>query len=259
MTARITSRQNGQILKLVGDVVASLNPSKEDTQQRILARGGIFQRRLKDILIAMLAEYFILLPDEGALEWMRKRAGKDEAEAKRIISGYRRGAQEHDIADEVPCHILVMSGVTTKQTIPTVGSCWDNFNYLQNWDFPDPPTEEGMFSLIPTLLRDSTRKNVGEQRDLLAQVRRQLDLPENHLAGFGPVTHLAGAALTHKTAGRDIFADKIVRTETCDSDGRRLSLYWNEGRLCCGHWIFDGERSDDVGVLACGVEKALGR
>lgn len=36
----------------------------------------------------------------------------------------------------------------------------------------------------------------------------------------------------------------------CDSDGNRLNLNWNEGRLNCDNWNFDEERNDNVGVLA---------
>lgn len=260
MPARITSRQVGRIKQLLGESLEGLPFSKDTVQERLIGQGGVLKARFTALVIALVNGYFLLLSDDEAHEWLRRRAGKDEPETKRIITGYRRGAQEHELADSEPCHIVVASGATLKGTIPQIGPCWEDFHYLQGWNFPDPPTEECMFSLVPTLLQDSTRKTSDEQRTLLAQVRTRLELSESHLTGFGLITHLAGAALAyHKATNRDIFADKIARIETCASGGGRLYLDWNEGRLDCDGWGFDGERYDNVGVLACGVEKALGR
>lgn len=260
MTERITPGQKKQLTRFAEDAVGGVDIPK-DGAQRVIAQGGVFQRRLAALVCELAMVYFFLLSDEEAHEWLRRNARKKDQEAKRHILGYRRGAQEHEVADTEPCHVQVVSGATLKETIPTVGPCVDDFRYLQDWRFPDPPTTDSMFSLVPKLLRDSIRKNMDEQRELLAQVRQRLELPDNgnHLTGFGAVTHLAGAVLTYKVVGRDIFAGKIVHTETCDSGGYRLGLYWNGGRLGCGYWYFDEGRYDDVGVLACGVEKALGR
>lgn len=260
MTERITSRQIGRIKQLLGESLEGLPLSKDVVQERLIGQGGVLKARFKALVMA-LAKYFFLLSDEEAHEWLRRNAGKNEQEAKRRILGYRRGTREHKIPDSEPCHVLVAPGATMKQTIPTVGPCVKDFQYLQSWNFPDPPTQESLFSLIPTLLRDSTSKNVREQRELLARLRQRLELPDNgnHLAGFGSVTHLAGAALTYKAADRDIFAGQVIRTETCDSDGIRLFLSWDVGRLYCVRLYVADVRVGDVGVLACGVEQALGR
>lgn len=259
MPAGITPGQVGRIGQLLGEVLEEVNPSKDVVQERIIGKGGILKARFKEMIIAFAAEYFVLLSDDEAHEWLRRRAGKNESEAKRHIFGYRRGAREHEITDTESCHIAVFQGATMKQTIPILGPCWEDFSYLRCLNFPDPPTEESLFSLIPTLLADSTSKCVDEQRAFLAQVRTRLELPKSHLTGFGSVTHLAGAALTyHKATNRDIFAGKIARTETCDSVGVRLSLRWDVGRLNCARWGFVEERFGSVGVIACGVEKALG-
>lgn len=237
----------------------------------------MMRRRSRDAvrgqLRAFAAKYFVRLSDEEAEEWLRRRAGKDDAEARQIVSGYRRGAQEHEVPDRESCHIHVVAlialkgpfspavtGPTLKRTIPYIGLCANHFRYLQDWDLPDPPVQECILSLIPTLLRDSTYKRVEEQRALLAQVRPRLALPESHLTEFGSATHLAGAALSYEAAGRNIFAGKRVLTETCTADGLRLYLNredWNAGQLHCG--LSGNWRDRDLGVLACGVEKALGR
>ncbi|MBI4135543.1 hypothetical protein HY477_02305 [Candidatus Uhrbacteria bacterium] len=258
MTERITSRQIGRVKQLLGESLEGLPLSKDVVQARVIGQGGVLKRRFAALVLALANAYFILLTDEEAEEWLRKSANKDKAQAKRHILGYRRGTREEEIPDSATCHIQVVQGATLKRTIPQIGPCVEDFRYLQNWNFPDPPTTDCLFSLVPTLLRGSTRKNVTEQRALLAEVRQRLELPENHMAGLGSVTHLAGAALTHKAAGRDIFAGRIARTETYDSDGDRLHLYWDGGRLDCDYWDFVEERRGLVGVLACGVEQALG-
>ena len=259
MTARITSRQVGRIKQLLGEALEGTQLTKDVVQNRIIGQGGVLKKRFLAMVLALAAEYFILLSDEEADEWFRKVAGKTNDEARRLVTGYRRGAREHEVADSESCHIQVVSGATLKRTIPQIGPCVEDLRYLQGWYFPDPPTQDCVVSFIPTLLRDSTNETVNEQKVLLALVRSRLDLPESHLIGFGSVTHLAGVALVHKASGnRVIFAGKVARTDTCDSDGGRLSLVWCGGRLFCAYWLLDGERNDNVGVLACGVEKALG-
>ncbi len=258
MPEKITSPQIDRIQRLVEEALKGLPLSRDVVQRRVIEQGGLLKQRFAALVLALANSYFILLSDEEAEEWYCKFAGKNEADAKRIVLGYRRGAREEEIPDAEHCHVQVVSGVTLKQTIPTLGPCVEDFRYLKGWKFSDPPTKDCLFSLVPTLLRGSTGKTVGEQRALLAQVRQRLELPANHLTDFGSPTHLAGAALTHKAAGRDIFADKIARTETCDSDGDRLCLSWDEGRLYCDCWYFAEERGGDVGVVACGVEQALG-
>lgn len=240
MPERITSAQIDRIRQHVGEAVSGLT---KDGAQRLISQGGAF---------------FVLLSDAEVHEWLCRHAGKDEAGAKRLISGYRRGTSEHEIPEVEPCHVLVQPEATFKGTIPQFGPCVHDFKYLQDWNFPDPPTQECLLSLIPMLLPGSIRKNVAEQRELLAQVRQRLELPEHHLAGFGAVTHLAGAALAYKAAGRDIFDGKWARTETCCADSCRLDLFWGVGGLGCDRWDWDDERRGLVGVLACGVEKALG-
>lgn len=261
MTARITSRQIDRIKQLLGESLEGLPLEKNIVQDRLIGQGGVLKARFKALVMALAAKYFILLSDDEAHEWLRKFVGKSEQEAKRHILGYRRGTQEHEVPDSEQCHLLVAPEVTMKGTIPTVGPCVEDFRYLQGWNFPDPPTQESLFSLVPTLLKDSTGKSVEEQRELLAQTRRRLELPDNgnHLSGFGSATHLSGAALTYKAAGSDIFAGKIVRTAICVSVGVRLNLHWCGARLDCDYWFWGGGRFAYVGVLACGVEKALGR
>lgn len=260
MAERITPAQIGRIQKLLGESLEVLPLSRGVVQERVIGQGGMLKKRFTALVLALANTYFSLLSDEEAHEWLRKCADKSKHEATRLVTGYRRGAREEEIPDTEPCHVQVVSGTTLKETIPQVGLCVENFRYLKGWRFPDPPTTDSLFSLVPTLLRDSTGKTMGEQRELLMQTRQRLELPKSHLSNLGLVMHLAGAALTYKVAGRDIFAGKIARTETCRADGNRLYLRWAGERLNCGRWFWDvGFCVGPVGVLACGVEKALER
>ncbi|MDE3078314.1 MAG: hypothetical protein KGJ86_23060, partial [Chloroflexota bacterium] len=227
---QFTSRQRNQAEKLVGDVITSLNPGKDEFQQKVLdaKRAEIFQARIREVLVAMMARHFIPLTDEEALAWLVEQAKKSEPDAHQLIKGCRKGALEQGLANSVPCHFAVELGATLKQTIPTVGPCVEDFNYLQGWQFADVPTEHSLVSGVPVALRDTTNQNLGTQLKTLGAIEQRWGIP----AGFFsteliPTVYTAGVALAyHDLTQQQMFGDLWVRTGTCNSGGSRLDLSW---------------------------------
>ncbi len=100
-------------------------------------------------------------------------------------------------------------------------------------------------------------KTKDEQIQLLADFRTKLELPTNHMSGFGKVSLVAGLILAHfKATGERIPLNEYwVRTDTCDADGLCLDLgKFVSAGLFCGYWLCGGDADGDVGVLALGVE-----
>ncbi len=217
--------------------------------------------------IASPVAYFTLLSDDEAVEWNVEYGKKPEAEADQIVKGYRQKARKQDVADTVEIHAEVQPGCTFKRNIPQMGPTWKDFKYLQDWDFPDPPTEHSLVSWIPTPLAGSTCKNVFEQSGVIQMFKVEAKLPAWYEVSFGSATHVAGMALAHyKAAGpktasasyKDPFKNLSAFTETCEVDGNRLDLRWKLGSLCCGSsdWGYKG-RDPGFAVFAVGVVRAV--
>lgn len=155
----------------------------------------------------------------------------------------------------------ITAGFTLKKHAPKLGNCYEDFNYLQNWTLKnDEPTKDGIVFFIPRLIKNSTNKNKDEQLKLMAEVRKEYQLPDTHLTSFGSAALLTGLILTYfnNTGERTPLDDKWVRTDTLRGDGYRLCV----GRFgvagpCCGgyYWVDDGY--DGLGVFALGVELGL--
>lgn len=258
MTARITSRQIEQFAKLVRDALTSLKLSK-DGAQKILARGSVFLDRFKELILALAAEYFLLLSNDKAVAWIVEYGKKSETEARQIVNGFRSKAREQGIADNVKIHALVHPGCLFKRDMPLMGPCWEEFASLQDWDFPDPPTEHCLVSWVPAPLAESTTQNVAEQTATLAAFKTTADLPSWYEVSFGSATHVGGISLAHYQAtGKDPFAGLVVRTDICSAGGRRFRLLWRKGRLYCDDCSWGDGRYNDLAVFALGVVKALG-
>ncbi len=258
MTARITSRQKQQAQKFVGDTHTSINPTKEGMQRVLVSKS--FQARFKDLIIELAAEYFLLLSDNDAVVWIVEYVKKSEAEARQAVEGLRQKVRAHGVADSVKIHAEVRPGCLFKRDIPQMGPCWEDFRYLQDWVFPDPPTEHCLVSWIPVPLADSTAKSVSGQTAAIVKFKAEAGLPAWYEFSFGSVNHISGLALAHFNAtGKDPFNGLVVRTDTCRSDGYRLKLDWDQGRLYCDIWRWDGDSYPSLAVFALGVVKALGR
>jgi len=174
-------------------------------------------------------------------------------EYQAIVAKYRQLATEQGIPATHPVCYRVRAGFTLKRDAPLAGSCYDNFKYLQDWKFSDEPTQDGYVFWVPGVLQGSVLKNVGQQRQFLTETRTRLGLPAHHLSGFGSVALVAGLILAYfKATGERISLE--LRTDTCGTGGRRLSLYWHGGSINCEHWYGDDDSSDNVGVPALGAE-----
>jgi hypothetical protein len=166
---------------------------------------------------------------------------------------YRREATDQGKPVAYPICYRVRASFTLKLHAPLAGPCYKKFQYLQDWDFAPEATEDGYVFWIPGVLQGSTSKSVSQQRQFLVETRTRLGLPAHHMSSFGRVALVAGLILAHfKITGERISL--VMRTDTCDADGDRLCLDWNEGELSCGYWYGDDGPYDFVGVPALGVE-----
>ncbi|MBI2444069.1 MAG: hypothetical protein HYV42_02400 [Candidatus Magasanikbacteria bacterium] len=259
MNPKFTSRQKSQAGKLLEDMIESLGPSKDDLQRVLTSKA--FQPRLREVLVALMARYFLPLTDEEALAWLVEQAQKSGSDAKRLVDGCRKGALEQGLANSVPCHFAVEAGATLKQTIPTLGPCVEDFKHLQDWSFADVPTEHCLISGVPAALRETTSQNMATQLTTLGAVENRWGVPPGFFSKeLLHTVYVAGVALTHfNLKKRDMFfGDLWVRTGTCDADGYRLELFWDQGRLSCDDWHWDEFGSSYLAVAALGVTKALG-
>ncbi len=258
---QFTSRQRNQAEKLLGDVITSLNPGKDEFQEKVLEakRAELFQKRLREVLAAMLARYFIPLTDQEALVWLVERAKQPEPDAKQLVEGCRKGAIEQGKGSD-PCHYATEPGATLKQTIPTMGPCVEDFNHLQGWQFPDNPTERCLVSGVPAALRETTNQNLATQLQTLRTIEKDWGIPPGFFSKeLIPTVYTAGVALAHHNLTKQqMFGDLCVRTGTC-ADDDRLMLYWRQGSLICVRWSWDGLGYSGLAVAPLGVTKALGR
>lgn len=262
MSREFTSRQRNEGEKLFGDVIRSLDPapSQEEFQERVI-RSKRLQPLLREVLVKLLARYFIPFTDEEAMIWLMEQAQQSEPDAKRLVEGCRKGALERGLANSVPCHWSVEEGATLKQTIPTIGPCVEDFKYLRNWSFVDVPTEQCLVSGVPIALRETTSQNLATQLQTLAVIEQRWGIAGGFFSKeLIPTVYTAGVALTHHNVTKQqMFGDLWVRTGTCDAGGFRLSLCWDRGRLDCGFWYWVDGSYPNLAVAPLGVTKALER
>jgi hypothetical protein len=176
---------------------------------------------------------------------------------RHLVAIYRAEARRLGIPDTTPVLYRVRAGFTLKQHAPLAGTwCHDNFQYLQDWNFPDHPTPDCWLFVIPTLLPGSTSKSSVDQLLLLRATSRRLGLPNNHMVNFGDVGLLSGFLLAHHKATRVHLPRNglWVRTDTYDSDSSCLKLYWRNNDLFCDNWPCYDEAHDHLGAFALGVE-----
>lgn len=205
-----------------------------------------------------------LAPSEGGLDvhsssnYFLSLADKDvPREHASTLVKYRRLATEWGVSITTPLCYRVSAGFTLKDHAPKNGPCYKNFSYLQDWNFSDEPTQEGVVFWIPRIVPGSVKKNVSKQMAHLAALRQRVELPAHHLASFGSVALLAGLILAHyKATGERVPFDRYwVRTDTCYAGGSRLGLgSFDEYGLSCDNWDWDGDAGGYLGVFALGVE-----
>ncbi len=197
--------------------------------------------------------YFTHLADTEVGTALVER-GSLEEEAQRIVENWRKLAS--DLGYTGPIAWQVKAGFTLKQHAPKAGSCYEDFKYLQDWNFKDEPTKDSIVFWIPRLAPDSTSKTADEQLARLAEVREEYGLPTDHLTDFGSVSLIAGLILAEfKRSGDRVPANQdYVRTDTRRSGGCRLDLggFGGHGLYCHGRW-WDGGRRSSLGVFPLGV------
>ena len=216
--------------------------------QKWIEDQAALKMRLSTALVAEIFTFFTPLTDSQVPSAHRSTLSKCRADASR-----------QGVADSAPSCYRVVKGFTLKHHAPQAGPCRENFQYLQDWNFEDKPTDDCLVFWIPRLVPGSIGKTVEEQKLHLEEFRNRLDLPSHHCSSFGSVALLSGLILAHyKATGEQVPLNGLwTRTDSCDADGGRLGLDWNSGELNCDNWHWDG-RDDDIGCFALGVEKALG-
>ena len=153
----------------------------------------------------------------------------------------------------------VKEGFTLKAHAPKAGPCYENFQYLQDWDIQnDEPTKDSLAFWVPRLVTGSKSKNVEEQIAILAELRQRFGLPEHHLASFGSASLDSGLILAHfkRTGERIPLNGEWTRTDSLNADGSRLDLGdFDAGGLSCDDWRWgDGKRDPSIGCFPLGVE-----
>jgi len=147
---------------------------------------------------------------------------------------------------------------TLKQSAPLTGHCWEDYDYLQDWNFEDVPTSNSLCFWKPRLLADSTSKDVKKQMVMLTELRQQHKLPDHHLSSFGIVSQQVALILAHfrRTGERVPFNMDWIRTDALRADGGRLGLGDFDGDgLHCDDYDWDDGRNGHLGVFPLGVEE----
>lgn len=151
----------------------------------------------------------------------------------------------------------IKQGFTLKIHAPKAGPCYQGYSYLQDWELQnDESTSDSVVFWIPRLLKDSTSKNVNEQKALMKRVRTDYDLPGHHISSFGSAALLTGLVLAHfkRTGERVPMNTMYARSDTFRVDGDRLRVgSFVEAGLRCDRWDDDG-RDDIRGVFPWGIE-----
>lgn len=177
-----------------------------------------------------------------------------------ILAKYRQLATEHGVPVTTAVCYRVRAGFTLKSHAPKAGPCYEQFAYLQGWNFSDEPTSDCTVFWVPRIVNGSTSKTRDQQTQMLADLRIKLDLPAHHMSGFGKVGLLAGLILAHHKATQERIPlnQCWVRTDICLADDYRFRLGCFVGSgLRCDHWRSGDDAVAYLGAFALGVE-ALG-
>jgi len=152
----------------------------------------------------------------------------------------------------------VKEGFTLKAHAPKAGPCYENFQYLQDWNIRnDEPTKGSLAFWVPRLVTGSKSQNVEKQISILAELRQRFGLPEHHLASFGSASLDSGLILAYfkRTGERIPLKNEWARTDSLHSGGYRLDLGgFYESGLRCSSWGWVGFSSPGLGCFPLGVE-----
>ena len=231
------------VLELTAEELLALLDSPAATKE--FARGLITERQD--------STYITHLSDDEAVAYMVEQ-DKPQEQAQELIVNWRKLAS--DLGYTGPIAWQAKAGFTLKQHAPKAGLCYEDFQYLQDWNFEDTPTQDTMVFWIPRLAPDSTSKTAGEQLARLAELRKEYNMPEGHLTDFGSAALMAGLILAEfKRSGNRVPANlEYVRTSTRRADGGRLRLGdFDGGGLVCDDYWWDVRRVRSLGAFLLGV------
>lgn len=136
----------------------------------------------------------------------------------------------------------VAAGFTVKKA-PEMGYCYEDFKYLQSWNFEDEPTKDCVVFWIPKI--QGLDKPFSGQEKILSE----------YDCKFESASLQIGLLLAHFQRTNERLPENYnyVRTSTFHVDGRRLLAgSFNESGLYCHCW--DEGAGGYVGFFLLGVE-----
>ena len=228
-------------------LAAVLTKLSEDEQLALVNCPEELKKFAGDLVIQIIKNtFFVPLSDNEVAEKLAE-----------ITLNWRRLAAE--LGHTGPVVWKVKEGFTLKAHAPKAGPCYENFQYLQDWNIRrDEPTKDSLAFLVPRLVTGSKSKNMEEQISTLAELRQRFNLPEHHLSCFGSASLASGLILAHfkRTGERTPLNGEWTRTDSLDSGGFRLVLgAFGADGLRCGSWGWvGGERDPIIGCFPLGVE-----
>ena len=179
-----------------------------------------------------------------------------------IADVYRRMANACDMPSDVAVCYRVQPDFNLKLHGRALGECEQMLTKLDEQGVELRTTFACHVFWVPHLIPGTDRSmHVDRQRAALREIREDLDLPEQHLAGFGDLNILAGLILTHSKLMKSAqpLESKWCRTETLNAKGHHLLLGYINGNLTCQNWVFGNCGAEGVGVFPFGMEAPTNR
>ena len=232
---------------LFNELAVVLMGLSEDEQLALVDCPEELKKFVGDLVLQIVQNtFFVPLSDNEVLEKLSE-----------TTLNWRKLAVE--LAYTGPVVWKVKEGFTLKAHAPKAGPCYENFQYLLDWDIQnDEPTKDSLAFWVPRLVTGSKSNNVEGQIAILAELRQRFGLPDHHLSSFGSASLDSGLILAHfkRTGERTPLNGEWVRTNSLHADGYRLLLGgFGAGGLYCDYWSWLGDgRYPDVGCFPLGVE-----
>ncbi len=199
---------------------------------------------------------------------------QEKVKAWRNLAKQWKYKEKNEKGEDTPIIHLSRAGFNIKEIAPNIKDqgeeklkkdgllCYENFKYLQDWNFPDNPTQDEIRFFIPRLIPSSTNLNYQEQTNLINEISQNLQTKNpqwNISLSMGEANQVANQILAHYNNTGERIPSKLdyARTLTRYADGDRLGLgNFDAKGLYYNRW--SGEYHDGgIGVSALGVEKIL--
>ncbi len=214
------------------------------------------KQALTELARQIEANIFVkFLSDEEAISFLIEH-GADKYLAKAAVIVWRWYAS--DCGYTGPIAWRVKKGFTLKIHAPQAGPCYQELEYLRDWEFRnDDPTKDSLVFWVPRLVKGSTGKSVEQMELRRAQLRRFYGLPKNHCRQFGSISLLFALILAHfkRTGERVPLHLDYAVSDTLYVNGKHLiSGYFGGSGISC-RLRDDGHGDDNVGFFLIGVEE----